>query len=106
MLISCAATTPAPPVRPQISDAIRAPCEPLPPLAVADGDDMRPALLRNRIDSERVHAECSARHRAALRAVGVEPLATAPAADHRSRFERLLQEFSARLNPTPKGPLP
>lgn len=31
---------------------------------------MRPALLENRAESEMVHAECTAKHQAVLRAVG------------------------------------
>jgi hypothetical protein len=65
---------PAQPVKPEISDTLRKPCEPLPPLEVKPGEqDMRPELLRNRADAERTHAECTARHRGVLRAVGVEP---------------------------------
>jgi len=73
----CACSTAAPPaqpVKPQISEALRQPCEPLPRLDLKPGEqDMRPELLRNRADAERAHAECTARHRGVLRAVGVEP---------------------------------
>lgn len=61
-------------MKPQISEALRKACEPLPPLDVKPGEqDMRPELLRNRAAAERTHAECTARHRGVLRAVGVEP---------------------------------
>jgi hypothetical protein len=46
-----------------------APCEPLPSLDVQIGQDLRPAILENRVEAERVHAECSARHRAVIQAV-------------------------------------
>jgi hypothetical protein len=45
------------------------PCEPLPPLEVKLGEDLRPAILANRAETERVHAECMARHRAVVNAV-------------------------------------
>jgi hypothetical protein len=73
----CACSTAAPPaqpIKPQISEALRRACEPLPPLDVKPGEqDMRPELLRNRAAAERTHSECTARHRGVLRAVGVEP---------------------------------
>lgn len=75
-LISCASSTPPPaqPVVPQISETLRAPCDPLPPLDVKPGEqDMRPELLRNRAGADRAHAECMAKHRGVLRAVGASP---------------------------------
>lgn len=59
---------------PQISERLKEPCEPLPPLRVAsDTKDMRPAILENRAESGKVHEECAAKHRGVLRAVGATP---------------------------------
>ena len=76
MLASCGTTTPqqAQPVTPQISERLKEPCDPLPPLKVAeDTKDMRPAILENRAESGKVHEECAAKHRGVLRAVGATP---------------------------------
>ena len=45
------------------------PCEPLPMLDVQPGVDLRGPILENRVESERVHAECAARHRAVVESV-------------------------------------
>lgn len=59
---------------PRISESLKEPCEPLPPLKVApDSNDMRPAILENRAESGKVHEECAAKHRGVLRAVGATP---------------------------------
>ena len=77
LILSACSTAPQPPaqpVTPKISPALKKPCDPLPKLAVDPKDtDIRPELLENRAASERVHAECSSRHRGVLRAIGVEP---------------------------------
>ncbi len=77
ILASCSATTqqtPAQPVTPRISEHLKEPCEPLPPLRVTpDAKDMRPAILENRAESGKVHEECAAKHRGVLRAVGATP---------------------------------
>lgn len=78
MLASCGATTPqqppAEPLTPKISERLKEPCEPLPPLKVAEDEkDMRPAILENRAESGKVHEECAAKHRGVLRAVGATP---------------------------------
>ena len=73
MLISSACTTVSAPLqKPQIDAALRVPCEPLPPLVANVGDDLREAVLLNRVASEAVHDECAARHRAVLKGVGVD----------------------------------
>lgn len=69
MNLSGCTTPPAEPVAIRLPTALIAPCEPLPALQVEPGQDLRPAILSNRADSERVHAECSARHRAVVQAV-------------------------------------
>lgn len=59
---------------PKISERLKEPCEPLPPLTIAaDTKDMRPAILENRAASGAVHEECAAKHRGVLRAVGATP---------------------------------
>lgn len=58
--------------------ALTAPCDPLPALQVEPGQDLRPAILSNRVESERVHAECSARHRAVIQAVNPTTRPTRP----------------------------
>jgi hypothetical protein len=45
------------------------PCEALPMLVVAPGDDMRKPLLLNRAESEKVLAECEAKRAAIVNAV-------------------------------------
>jgi hypothetical protein len=67
--LSGCSTPPAEPVHIRLPAIMTAPCEPLPPLDVKLGEDLRPAILSNRADSERVHAECMARHRAVVNAV-------------------------------------
>ena len=49
--------------------ALTEPCEPLPLLQVEPGQDLRQPILENRVESERVHAECTARHKAVVDAV-------------------------------------
>jgi hypothetical protein len=49
--------------------ALTAACDPLPPLVAVPGQDLRGPLLQNRAEAERVHAECTARHRAVVQAV-------------------------------------
>lgn len=56
-------------MRVRLPPSMADPCEPLPRLVVADGQDLRPAILDNRVESERVHAECTAKHRAVVNAV-------------------------------------
>ena len=94
----CACSTQTEPVKPKISDEIRAACEPLPKLHAEIGQDMRQALLQNRSESELVHKACAARHRGALRAVGVEPLTTKPP-DRWAEFNRLLKETPPKGTP-------
>lgn len=67
--LSGCSTPPAEPVQIRLPASMTAPCEPLPKLAVETGQDLRPAVLANRVESERVHAECMARHRALVDAV-------------------------------------
>ncbi len=57
---------------------MRIECAPLPLLDAQVGDDLREAVLRNRVRSEAVHEECMAKHKGVLQAVGaaVIPLAT------------------------------
>jgi hypothetical protein len=69
LTLSGCSTPPAEPVQIRLPASMTAPCEPLPPLDVKLGEDLRPAILSNRADSERVHAECMARHRAVVNAV-------------------------------------
>lgn len=52
---------------------MKQPCEPLPKLLAEPGEDLRPLVLANRVESDRVHDECAARHRAVVNAV--EPAA-------------------------------
>ena len=59
---------------PQVSDYLRTSCEALPKLEVQPGEEMRKAILANRAASELVLAECAAKHKGVLKAVGVEPL--------------------------------
>ena len=68
-LSACSTAPTAEPVAIRLPATLTAPCEPLPALAVEPGQDLRPAILSNRVESERVHAECSARHRAVLQAI-------------------------------------
>lgn len=69
-LCACSTAPPAAePVRVRLTAAMVQPCEPLPALQAQPGEDLRPLLLANRVESERVHAECSARHRAVVQAV-------------------------------------
>lgn len=83
-----AAAPPAQPVVPRISEQLRQPCEPLPPLVVEPGtQDMRPALLANRADADRVHQDCTLRHKGVIEAVGATPAA---------RREALLERREAR----------
>ena len=71
-----AAPPPAQPVVPRISEQLRQPCEPLPPLVVEPGtQDMRPALLANRAEADRVHQDCTLRHQGVIKAVGATPAA-------------------------------
>ena len=58
-------------LEPQLDASVRVVGEPLPKLK----DDATLAdVLQNRIESDRVHNDLIARFRAALRAVGVEPI--------------------------------
>ncbi len=67
---------PAQPVVPRISEQLRQPCEPLPPLTVEPGtQDMRPALLANRAEADRVHQDCTLKHQGVIEAVGAMPAA-------------------------------
>ena len=74
LILSACTTTQAPLQKPQIDAALRVLCEPLPPLVANVGDDLREAVLLNRIASDAAHDECAARHRAVLKAVGLEPI--------------------------------
>jgi hypothetical protein len=69
MSLSGCSTPPAEPVRVRLPAALVQPCDPLPPLAVSPGEDLRPAILSNRVEAERVHSECIARHRAVVQAI-------------------------------------
>lgn len=69
ILILSACSTPAEPVRIRLTAELVKPCEPLPMLDVATGEDLRPAILSNRVESERVHSECMAKHKAVIQAV-------------------------------------
>ena len=71
---------------PALSDEIRTACEPLPPLRVAVGEEMRQALLQNRAESQAVHDACIARHKGVLKAVGSSPLTGAPVPDRWSDY--------------------
>jgi hypothetical protein len=83
--ILCACSTPpAEPVQPRLPAALVAACDPLPKLDVAPGADLRPAILENRVESERVHAECAARHRAVVEAVNPRQRETRERRTHRS----------------------
>ena len=104
-LSACSTTPTAEPVKPTISAEIRAACEPLPELRVELGQDMRQALLQNRAESVAVHDTCAARHRGALRAVGVEPI-TGPRIDRWAEFQEALRAASVNPTPTEKGKAP
>lgn len=93
LIFSGCSTTKVEPVKPVISDEIRSACEPLPELKVEVGQDMRQALLQNRAESYAVHETCMARHRAALRAVGVEPLSQGAKPDRWAEFNRQLELY-------------
>lgn len=69
LILSGCSTPPAEPVQIRLPAIMTAPCDPLPPLSVSLGEDLRPAILANRADAERVHAECMAKHRAVVNAV-------------------------------------
>lgn len=79
------------PVKPQISDTLRAACEPLPTLRAEAGQDMRQALLQNRAESVLVHEQCAARHRGALAAVGVSPVTTVAKPSRWAEFDAMLK---------------
>ena len=72
LILSACTTVQAPLQKPQIDAALRVACEPLPQLVASIGDDLREAVLLNRVASDAVHDDCAAHHRAVLRAVGVE----------------------------------
>lgn len=74
LTLSACTTTQAPLQKPQIDAALRVACEPLPPLTASIGSDLREAVLLNRVASDAAHDECTERHRAVLKAVGVEPI--------------------------------
>lgn len=61
-----------PPQKPYIDAALRKKCAPLPKLDVAVGDDLKAAILLNRIQSEAVHDVCAARGDSILKAIGVD----------------------------------
>ena len=94
MLISsgCSMTPvapPAQPVVPRISEQLRQPCEPLPPLTVDPGtQDMRPALLANRAEADRVHQDCTLKHQGVIEAVGAMPAARRDALRERREDRR------------------
>jgi hypothetical protein len=85
ILSGCSTAPPAEPVPVRLPAALVAPCEPLPALAVEPGQDLRPAVLQNRVESERVHAECSARHRAVIQAVTPATRQPRPTRNERTR---------------------
>ena len=72
ILSACTTTAQAPLQKLQIDASLRVVCEPLPKITASVGDDLREAILLNRVASDAVHDDCAARHRAVLRAVGVE----------------------------------
>jgi len=78
------------PVKPQISDTLRAACESLPALRAEAGQDMRQALLQNRAESVLVHEQCAARHRGVLAAVGVSTVTPVAKPDRWDEFRNLL----------------
>ncbi len=82
LILSACTTVKAPPQKPQIDAALRVACEPLPLLVASVGDSLREVVLLNRVASDAVHDDCAARHRAVLRAVGVEVI----------EFERLTND--------------
>jgi hypothetical protein len=85
LILSGCSTPPSEPVAVRLPPALTAPCEPLPLLTVEIGQDLRPAVLQNRVDSERVHAECSARHRAVIQAVNPATRKPRPTRNERNR---------------------
>lgn len=81
----------------RLTAAMREPCDPLPKLAVAENEqDMRPALLANRVESERVLAECSARHQAVVEAATGEPVTPAAAKAKKSGLRLPVIPFSTK----------
>jgi hypothetical protein len=99
LTFSGCSTTKVEPVKPVISDEIRTACEPLPELRAEVGQDMRQALLQNRAESVAVHESCAARHRGALRAVGVEPISQGAKPDRWAEFNRQLELFKQKGKP-------
>ena len=63
-----------PPPAPYIDAALRKKCAPLPKLSVEIGDDLKAAILLNRIQSEAVHDVCAARGDSILKATGVDAI--------------------------------
>ncbi|WP_133621256.1 hypothetical protein [Hydromonas duriensis] len=59
------------PPKPYLDVALRQPCAPLPQLRINSNQDLKAAVLRNRIDSEAVHEECASRLLAVLQAMGM-----------------------------------
>jgi hypothetical protein len=99
LTFSGCSTTKVEPVKPVISDEIRVACEPLPELKAEVGKDMRQALLKNRAESVAVHETCAARHRGALRAVGVEPISQGAKPDRWAEFNRQLELYKLKGKP-------
>jgi hypothetical protein len=69
LILSACSTVVSEPVQVRLPASLTQPCEPLPKLEVEPGADLRPAILENRVESERAHAECAARHQAVVDAV-------------------------------------
>ena len=69
-LSACTTTTQTVALKPTIDAALRVECAPLPLLDAKVGDDLREAVLRNRVRSEAVHSECSDKLAGVLQAVG------------------------------------
>ena len=70
-LSACTTTVATPPPKPYLDAALRQPCEPLPPLVLKKGQDLKAAVLLNRVDSEVVHEVCASRLMAVLQALGM-----------------------------------
>lgn len=95
------AAAPAQPVVPSISEQLRQPCAPLPPLEVEPGtQDMRPALLANRAAADRVHQDCTLKHQGVIQAVGATPAARREALRDRREARRLARENRSETTTT------